>query len=99
MINRTKQNWIVGATVKVGFMNLIVKAAVATPGDYLPDAYILANVQGTQLYKFVPHNGIEKITVSEGREMLESAKNYVSKLTAIAIAKVSQPNVVDALFA
>ena len=64
MITNSKQKWIVGATVKVGFMSLKVKAAVPTPGDYLPDAYILSNVAGTQLYKFVPHNGLTKITAS-----------------------------------
>ena len=71
MVKNSKQNWQAGATVKVGFMSLVVKAAVATPGDYLPDAYILTNQTGTQLYKFVPHNGLEKIDVAEAKEMLE----------------------------
>jgi len=71
MIRNSKQNWAVGSTVKVGFMTLIVKAAIATPGDYAPDAYIMANQAGTQLYSFVPHNGIVKITPDEAREMLE----------------------------
>jgi hypothetical protein len=37
MITKTKQSWIVGQTVKVGFLSLVVKAAVATPGDSLPE--------------------------------------------------------------
>ncbi|HWB84981.1 MAG TPA: hypothetical protein VG675_12620 [Bryobacteraceae bacterium] len=41
MIRNSKQNWTIGATAKVGFMTLRVRAAVATPGDYAPDAYIL----------------------------------------------------------
>lgn len=71
MISNTKQNWTIGATVKVGFMTMVVKAAIVTPGDYAPDAYILANQTGTQLYKFVPHNGLVKIYPHEAKEMLD----------------------------
>lgn len=60
MISNTKQNWTVGQTVKVGFMALTVLAAVATPGDYKPDAYVLQSSNGT-FYQFVPHNGLTKI--------------------------------------
>lgn len=60
MINHAKQNWNIGQTVKVGFMTLTVLAAVATPGDYKPDAYILQSSNGT-FYQFVPHNGIAKL--------------------------------------
>lgn len=59
MITRTKQNWTIGQTVKVGFMTLTVMAAVATPGDWKPDAYILQC--GYTLYSFVPHNGLTKL--------------------------------------
>ena len=82
MVKNSKQNWQVGATVKVGFLSLVVKAAIATPGDYLPDAYILANQAGTQLYKFVPHNGLEKINVAEAKEMLASAGREIDALFA-----------------
>ena len=58
MISNSKQNWEVGATVKVGFMSLEVVAAVATPGDYKPDAYVLTNKAHTKFYSFVPHNGL-----------------------------------------
>lgn len=54
----SKQNWSVGETVKVGFMSLTVCAKVATPGDYLPDAYALTNKGATKFYRFVPHNGL-----------------------------------------
>ena len=82
MVKNSKQNWQVGATVKVGFLSLVVKAAIATPGDYLPDTYILANQAGTQLYKFVPHNGLEKIDVAEAKEMLASAGREIDALFA-----------------
>jgi hypothetical protein len=99
MISKTKQNWIVGSTVKVGFLVLVVKAAIATPGDYLPDAYILTNVTGTKLYKFVPHNGLESITVSEVRDMMEAARAHAERVAARAIAKAASSREIDALFA
>jgi hypothetical protein len=98
MINKTKQNWTPGQTVKIGFMTLVVKAAVATPGDSLPDAYILTNAAGTQLYKFVPHNGVE-ISVDEARELMASAERHAARIAAQIIARVSASREIDALFA
>lgn len=60
MITNSKQVWEVGSTVKVGFLSLKVISKQATPGDYLPDAYILQSAKG-QLYRFVPHNGLQKV--------------------------------------
>lgn len=59
MITKTKQNWEVGQTVKVGFLSLEVLAKIATPGDYLPDAYALQSAEG-RFYRFVPHNGLTR---------------------------------------
>lgn len=59
MIKSSKQNWQVGETVKVGFLTLRVLAKVATPGDFLPDAYVLTNLKADKYYRFVPHNGLE----------------------------------------
>ena len=99
MVKNSKQNWQVGATVKVGFLSLVVKAAIATPGDYLPDAYILSNQAGTQLYKFVPHNGLEKIDVAEAKEMLSAAERHAAKAAANAIEKAASGREISALFA
>ncbi|MCI4429551.1 MAG: hypothetical protein JHC40_10345 [Burkholderiales bacterium] len=99
MITKTRQNWTTGQTVKVGFLSLVVKAAVATPGDYMPDAYILANQAGTQLYKFVPHNGLEKITTDDARELMAAAERHASRIAAEAIAKAVASREIDALFA
>ena len=55
-----KQVWEVGEVVKVGFLRLTVKAKVATPGNYRPDAYALSDVTGTKFYHFVPHCGLTK---------------------------------------
>jgi hypothetical protein len=90
MITKTKQNWTIGQTVKIGFMSLVVKAAVATPGDYLPDAYILTNAAGTQLYKFVPHNGVQKIDAVEARELIVNSMLRAERIAAAAIAKAKQ---------
>jgi hypothetical protein len=44
-------------------------AAVATPGDYKPDAYALQNAAGTAFYRFVPHNGLSRCaSLSEALE-------------------------------
>jgi len=60
MITKTKQDWSVGKTVKVGFLTLEVVKAKATPGDYLPDAYLLKSAKGDH-YEFVPHNGLNRV--------------------------------------
>lgn len=62
MITNSRQVWEVGETVKVGFLSLIVIAKEPTPGDYMPDAYLLCNQAGTRQYRFVPHNGLERLS-------------------------------------
>lgn len=54
-----KQDWTVGSVVKVGFLQLIVLAKVATPGNHLPDQYALRNERGVY-FKFIPHNGLTR---------------------------------------
>lgn len=85
MINRTKQVWNPGEIVKVGFVSgLTVLAAIPTPGDGLPDAYILA--RGIHYYSFTPHHGLCRITaneaqlaVLEGREEAEERSTQDQK--------------------
>ena len=62
MINatRSKQDWTVGATVKVGFLTLTITKIIPTPGDGQPDEYRLVSASGKQ-YSFVPHHGIERL--------------------------------------
>lgn len=98
MINRSTQNWATGQTVKVGFLSLVVKAAVPTPGDMLPDAYILANAASTQLYKFVPYTGIEKISVDDARALMADAQASAERLARLAIAKAASTRAIDELF-
>lgn len=61
MIRNSKQVWEVGEMVKVGFLTLRVTSKEATPGDYAPDAYYLTDKTGTKTYRFVPHNGLERV--------------------------------------
>lgn len=56
---RAKQSWAAGATVKVGFLSLVVVDKVATPGNWLPDQYVLRSAPGV-FYRFVPHNGLTR---------------------------------------
>lgn len=72
MIKNSKQSWEVGQAVSVGFLKgLTVIAKVATPGDFAPDSYVLS--RGTQMYSFVPHNGISKISDQEARNLVAKA--------------------------
>jgi hypothetical protein len=60
MITKSKQEWVVGQRVNVGFMkNLLVLAATATPGDFRPDTYDLLDERNGRCYTFTPHYGIE----------------------------------------
>lgn len=61
MIRNSSQVWEVGETVKVGFLTLRVTAKVPTPGDFAPDAYLLTDKTGQKKYRFVPHNGLQRI--------------------------------------
>ena len=54
-----RQDWSVGKTVSVGFLDLVVLSKVATPGDHKPDAYVLTGRTG-QIYTFIPHHGLQK---------------------------------------
>ena len=60
MITNSKQIWEVGRRVKVGFLSLTITEKVATPGDYMPDAYRLVSDKGVR-YEFVPHNGLTRL--------------------------------------
>jgi hypothetical protein len=59
---RATQDWQIGEIVNVGFLKgLMVVRKEPTPGDYAPDAWHLINPRSGAKYRFVPHNGIEKL--------------------------------------
>lgn len=84
-----KQDWSVGATVKVGFLTLTVIAKIPTPGDFKPDAYVLASATKGTFYEFVPHNGLNKIDADEARELIAEGKRIAEQRAAAAVAKAS----------
>lgn len=86
-ITKSKQNWTTGQTVKVGFLALTVVQCIPTPGDYAPDAYLLVNAAQTQLYKFVPHNGVEKVSREEANELILGAADHARRQATDAIRK------------
>ena len=59
-ITTTKQDWSIGAVVKVGFMQLR-GLGVEAINDYLPDIYSLESLDGRRQYEFIPHNGLNLI--------------------------------------
>lgn len=88
MVSKSKQAWTVGSVVKVGFVaGLTVIAAVATPGDGAPDAYVLTRAE--QFYSFVPHNGLTKITFETAGHMISAGKFHAEKAAQAAIAKAA----------
>lgn len=64
MIKNSKQDWSVGKQVKVGFLTLEVIDAKITPGDFMPDAYLLKSSKNIY-YCFIPHNGLTKLNNKE----------------------------------
>lgn len=82
-ISNSTQNWEPGQTVKVGFLSLVVVQCIPTPGDYAPDAYLLTNQARSQMYRFVPHKGVERISLDEANALIASS-------VAIAQARAQQ---------
>ncbi|OGP46693.1 MAG: hypothetical protein A3K30_03130 [Deltaproteobacteria bacterium RBG_13_51_10] len=63
--NKTRQDWTIGETVKIGFLSLRVTGLIPTPGDYRPDAYTLENAKGKR-YNFTPYHGLEAMVNQKG---------------------------------
>ena len=60
VVKNSKQNWNIGSTVKIGFLDLRI-IGVKSIVDGLPDIYELENLKGDKLYEFTPYNGLVKI--------------------------------------
>jgi hypothetical protein len=75
MTSKTRQDWNIGATVKVGFLTLVVKSK-------LPNSeHLLTNVAGTKLYHQTPYNGVLSVDLLEARELL-AASAWAAKTEA-----------------
>lgn len=90
MITKSKQNWGVGQTVSVGFLQLTVQFAIVTPNDGLPDVYFLTNKAGDKLYRFTPHYGLERITLDEAERQIAEARRECERIAAATISKVAK---------
>ena len=61
MVTNTRQDWSIGCVVRVGFLRLRV-LGVAAVKDGLPDIYTLESLDGAKVYRFIPHNGLERVS-------------------------------------
>lgn len=59
-IMKSRQDWTIGNTVRVGFMTLTVVSFEPTPGDGMPDVYHLVTLDGQHKYTFQPHYGLNR---------------------------------------
>ncbi len=80
-------------------MTLNIRAALKTPGDYLPDAYILSNLRGDKLYKFVPHNGCQAITIDKAKELMAEQDEIEAATAASDVSQMMAIAAVNAMFA
>lgn len=60
MITKTKQDWSIGNTVKVGFMKLKI-TGIRPEYDFMPDIYEMVDERNGNKYEFIPHNGLSKV--------------------------------------
>lgn len=90
MIKHSTQRWEVNSVVKVGFMQLIVKFAIATPNDGAPDVYFLSNLAETKLFQFVPHHGLTSITLEEAEAKIAYFRKTLEQIAANEAARVAK---------
>lgn len=70
MARAAKQTWVAGNEVRIGFLTgFIVLEKVASPGNWLPDGYVLQ--RAGKLYAFIPHSGLTQ------QGSVEDARNFI----------------------
>lgn len=87
MIKHSKQIWESGQTVRVGFLQLKIVAAIPTPNDSLPDVYFLTNLAGDKLYQFVPHQGLTRAELSDVEQKVAEYRRHVERVAAEATSR------------
>jgi hypothetical protein len=83
----------------MGFMTLKVRAILSMPNDGLPEAYVLSDMAGLQLYKFVPHNVCQKIGLDEAKRLFDENRAYEVAVAAARAANVAKAAEINAIFA
>ncbi len=89
MVKSSRHNWVPGQTVRVGFFSLLVLAAVPTPGDGQPDAYVPA--RGESVCKFAPYFGLQKIIRQEAEELVAQGRRIRAAEQASAAGQGCRP--------
>ena len=92
MIRNSTQQWEVGQTVKVGFLQLTVRQIIGS-------TYVLTNRAGDKLYAFEPYTGCRAITADEVRELRSQAERRAAGFAAAAMSRAAAAAEVSALFA
>lgn len=83
----TKQNWTVGAQVKVGFLTLHVCFLAPLGGG----AAVLRG--GTKFYSFVPYCGLSEVSRAEAEAIVAAAKAaYAAREDKAAAAREALAN-------
>jgi hypothetical protein len=91
MIRNSKQKWEVGQKVSIGFVrDLTVSAAIATPGDGLPDLYFLVNQANTKIYQFIPHLGLQQVDLDYVCERVAQFRKHCEQVVAAEIERATQ---------
>lgn len=66
------QNWDPGRIVKVGFVDGLKVEGTVAPYAGEPSVFILT--KGDNVYRVTPHQGMEKLTASDGAQLLKDAR-------------------------
>jgi hypothetical protein len=98
MVRNSKQNWTVGSTVKVGFLQLKIVAAIPTPSDSLPDVYFLTNLVGDKLYQFIPHQGLTSASLDDVQAKVSAYRAHVERIAAEVSGRAQKASQIRRLF-
>jgi hypothetical protein len=98
VVKNSKQNWTVGATVKIGFLQLKIVAAIPTPNDSLPDVYFLTNLVGDKLYQFIPHQGLTAASLEDVQTKVSAYRAHVERIAAQATERAQKASQIRSVF-
>jgi hypothetical protein len=91
-----QQDWSVGRKVRSGFLTLIVRSIVETPEGR---AVIATSIDGTKIYKVLPHRGTHALTIDEARKMIADHEAATARAFQQADELAATAKVINELFA
>ena len=89
-ITKTEQKWYVGNTVQAGFVKGEIIDGPIQRKDLLPDIYVVRGKNG-QLYTFIPHNGVRRLSESQYSELIHEGKLYNYKEPNMIKSQAARP--------